>query len=124
MESPDINNPAREDDQLRALLSAEQPPLPAKAFTARVITALPPPHRSPVHPILWMLVSALAGLFFALIKGGSWNVLAQGSASVASAFKPILAAATDPWFLLALAITALSLLLTFAITWRLVRRAD
>jgi hypothetical protein len=111
----DMNQPSSEDDQLKSLLQAGAPALSDDGFSLRVIAALPRPAPS-ITLYVWLYAfGTVAGIVFARAKGASWSDLATGVTGLANAFDPILALFGDPWLALAIAITGLSLLLTFVI---------
>jgi hypothetical protein len=108
-------------DPLEAWLSTKAPvaPLPDEGFTARVLTALPPPQSSfSWHRLLLYATGTLSGLAVAWWQGGGgpnpvsisswWNgVLAQTVS--------LLGLLSDPWWSLALASAIVAAAVVFAI---------
>ena len=115
MEPANLNPPPSEDDQLATLLRANSPAVPDDGFSARVLTALPPPReaRWTKLQIIAGAVGALAGLGFALLKGASWSdgleVAGRGIDACAVLF-------SDPWFAFALGLTVMSLLIPYLLS--------
>lgn len=116
MESPDLKPHSPDDAQLETWLrdNAATPPLPDDGFSNRVLAALAPDAQDVTHRIIICLVGAAAGMGFAVAQGLSWSDIFAGD-RLNPALTQGLAALAQPSILLALAITAASLVFAF---WR------
>lgn len=119
MESPHLNSRPDDDDPLVALFRSNSTALPDAGFSIRVLNALPP--RRKEHQLhLLLLASTLlggtaAGLALALLKGSSWNRMADDFNQMGNDFSACGAALSDPWFILAVALTIASLLVPYVL---------
>ena len=124
MEPADLNPHSREDDDLKALLRLDPPTPPDDGFSTRVLAALPPPRRAKSFQLRLWLVGAGLGILFAAIEGASWSSLSTGAATVAQSSANLVAALSDPWLGLAVALNGLSLLMTFVVNRTTARRTQ
>ena len=123
MEPSRLNSPPDDaDDQLTALLRSNTTALSDNGFSTRVLTALPP--RRERH---WMLtprfvctvvIGATSGIGFAWLKGASLTRLADGLSQIGSEISSCGTTLNDPWFILALGLTAVSLLIPYLLRRR------
>ena len=121
MEPNDLKSPAPDDTPLEAWLRAGslQPPLSDDGFSARVLTALPPPKRRIPPRLIVGVAGALAGLFVEaqpFLSGGTpLDRLPALDAALVQAFEPL----AHPAIGLAIGVTLGTLVYVF---WRDLRR--
>lgn len=108
-----MKNIPDEDEQFRALLAGQMPSLPDKDFSRKVMQCLPKPRRSYRH-FVWPLAGVVAGLGFAISRSGLWSTFGQNGAQWSASFGSAITALANPWILLAMAVTGLSLLIAYA----------
>jgi hypothetical protein len=121
MESTNLTPPPPDRDPLEAWLSAKAPaaPLRDEGFTARVLTALPPPQSSfPWHRLLLYTTGTLGGLAVA------WWQRSRGPESVSittwwngvlAQIVNVLSFLSDPWWSLTFAGAIVAAAVVFAI---------
>ncbi|ACB75850.1 hypothetical protein [Opitutus terrae] len=123
MEPSSLNASPQEDAALTAMLRAQSPVIPDDGFSARVLAALPPPQTARARwPWVAYVGGGLAGAIFIVARAGSWPDLVAGTNQLAGALSTVAAPLTEPWLVLALILTALSLVITLPFTqprWRL-----
>lgn len=107
--------PLSGDSSLETLLREPAPGLPDNGFSTRVLAALPAPKapRRSRARLRFGAAGALAGIGFAYWRGGSWADATVELRPLSTATTQLVAAFTDPALLLALTVTALSLLFVF-----------
>jgi hypothetical protein len=116
MEPANMNpHPDRADAHLEALLREPAPAVPDDGFSARVLTALPPPVGTPLP---WTRVAICTGLavtltMVALILAGPVDAWAASWSLVESALAPVAAQLLDPKVLIALAVATASVSYAF-----------
>ena len=119
MEPTDLNPDSREDDELKAFLQshAPEPILRDDGFSQRVLAALPSPRRrapvSPVYPLWLWLAGGLTGVLVAALKGASFEGLSVAADAFALPGAELVHVLSDPWLGLALALTGVSLVVSF-----------
>lgn len=122
MEPNDLNTPPPDDVALEAWMrtSASLPPLPDHGFTQRVLVSLPTPVSRRSTQRLWFcLAGALAGITVAALKITTTTDFTTGLSAITPEAVRSLEQLADPKLLVALAVTAASLIFVF---WSDVRR--
>lgn len=130
MEPSSLNSSPDEaaDAALTAMLRTQAPAIPDDGFSARVLSALPPPRAAVLlpRPSRWpwaaYIGGGLAGATFALSRAGSWPDFVSATSQLVHALSAVLALLTEPWLVLALVLAALSLVIALPFTqlrWRL-----
>ena len=121
MEPEELTPSPREEEALRDLAGIDSPELPDAGFTARVLASLPPPRaRRPLLPQPWIVEvgSSLLGLGFALWRGATWGDALAGITAFGNALLSLCTQIVNPWVLVALGLSTVSVLIAFGLTRR------
>ncbi|HWA84869.1 MAG TPA: hypothetical protein VG710_01490 [Opitutus sp.] len=125
MESPSLNFPPDEDAALAAMLRAHAPTIADDGFTARVMAALPPAPRGRAAAARWPWIAyvggGLAGAAVVAFQAAAWSDFVSATRALANAFAHVAAACAEPWLVLAVTLSILSLVISVAFTrprWR------
>lgn len=114
MEPTNVNPLPDRDDapRLEALLRRPAAALPDDGFSARVLSALPPPLIAPARARrsrrLWCAAGATLGAGVALLGAAPWNDAGETWTSLLSAFAPLSARFSDPTVLVTVVIALAS----------------
>lgn len=122
MEPSRLNSPEDKDAALTAILRTHAPAIPDDGFSARVLSALPPPPRAIARPFLFRgpwaayIGGGVAGAAFAIARAGGWSDFASGLLQLTNTLAALLATLAEPWLVIALSLTALSVVITLPFT--------
>ena len=110
-----MNPPPNDDARLAALVRQSAPELADDGFSARVLTALPAREavRRPRLRFVFCAAGAAAGIGFAYWQGASWSALREGLTPLLAPTARLVAVFADPGIVLALTVTAASLLFVY-----------
>jgi hypothetical protein len=122
MEPSSLNSSRDGDAALTTLFRTHVPSIPDDGFSARVLSALPPPEAAVVrsHRVRWpwaaYIGGSLAGATFAVSRAGSWPDFITGVSQLTNALVVVVSTLSEPWLVLALILSALSLVIALPFT--------